>query len=156
MKPNDFKTALVFAELEGPLVTLGFAELSRISGEFKYNSEVKNPTIETVRNYLFIETEDSDNDLFGATGDLVRVDKLGAFTIRDGSICFVAEMKVSAFEILTIDAIIAVSWNLSVSLDICGVAVVDIPRGTKLLFVHVGLNILAAIEIGVEVPKVEA
>ena len=153
-KLNDFKTAFVFAKLEGPLITLGFAKISRTTGEFGYNSEVKNPTIETVRNYLFIETKDIDSDLLGAIEDLIRVNKLGAFTICDGSICFAAEMKVSAFEILIMDAVILLSWNISVSRDICGVAVINISKGTKLYFAYVELGILAIIDCEAGVLKI--
>ena len=145
-KPKEFKTAVVYAKLKGPLVTLAFAEISSITGGFGYNSEVTKPTVETVRNFPFIKSKNSQGDLLAALGDLFRVDDPGAYTIRNGSMWLAAGLKVGAFKMLTVDAVIIISWNPSVTIDRCGVAVADIPKGSKVPFARIELDILVTLD----------
>ena len=114
-KPKDLRTFFIFAKLEGYLVTLRFIKTSGNIGDYRCNTEVRKPIIKTVRNFRFIKSKDIDNDLLGAIGDLVRMDSLRAFTILDGSMCLAAGMKVSAFKILIIHAVILLSCNILVS-----------------------------------------
>lgn len=81
-KPSAYDTAFVFAKLEGPLITLGFAEISGITGGFGYNSEVKLPTIETVRQFPFLSGAiDASGGLLDFLGNLVKID--GTFSPKD-------------------------------------------------------------------------
>ena len=155
-EPKGFKTAFVFAKLEGPLVTLAFAEISGVTGGFGYNSEIRKPTIETVHEFAFFNSKLISNDLITTLGNLMKVDGSGTFTVRDGSIWLAAGLKVSAFKMLSIDAAIVVSWNPSVIIAIYGVAVADIPKGTGVTFAHIELGIAAAIDFEAGVFKVEA
>ena len=153
---DDFKTAFVFAKLEGPLVTLAFAEISGITGGFGYNSEITLPTIETVPNFPFIESKEISDDLLATLGNLMKLDGSGAFTIRNGSMWFAAGLKVSAFKMLDIDAVVVVSWNPSVTIGIYAVAVADIPKGNGVVFAHVELGMCAEIDFEAGVFLVEA
>ncbi|THC90018.1 hypothetical protein EYZ11_010520 [Aspergillus tanneri] len=151
-----YDTAFVFAKLEGPLITLEFAEISGITGGFGYNSEIKLPTVETVREFPFLQGTDISDDLLEYLGKLV-VDGSGAFAIRKGAMWFAAGLKISALQMLDIDAVFVVSWDPSITLGIFGVAVANIPKtkGSKTTFAHVELGILAEIDFGAGVFKVE-
>lgn len=155
-KPKDFKTAFVFAKLEGPLITLAFAEISGITGGFGYNSDIKHPTVETVRSFPFLEGSKISDNLLDTLGNLVSVDGSGAFSIRNESMWIAAGLKVSAFKMLSVDAVVVVSWNPSVTIGVYGVAVVDIPKARTRPFAHVELGILAVVDFDAGVFKVEA
>lgn len=155
-KPENFKTAFVFAKLEGPLVTLEFAEISGITGGFGYNSEVKLPQVESVRDFPFIEGKEINDDLLTTLQNLVKVDGSGAFTIRNGSMWLAAGLKVGALKMLDIDAVIIVSWNPSITISISGVAVVDIPKQKNVAFAHVELSILVIVNFDAGIFQVEA
>lgn len=155
-KPKDFKTAFLFAKLEGPLITLAFAEISGITGGFGYNSDIKHPTVETVRSFPFLEGSKISDNLLDTLGNLVSVDGSGAFSIRNESMWIAAGLKVSAFKMLSVDAVVVVSWNPSVTIGVYGVAVVDIPKARARPFAHVELGILAVVDFEAGVFKVEA
>ncbi|KAI1174568.1 hypothetical protein F4777DRAFT_380648 [Nemania sp. FL0916] len=135
MKDPAFDTAFVFAKLEGPLITLEFAEISGITGGFGYNNEAVG---ENLLEYL--------RKLVSTTG---------FFTIKDGAMWLAAGLKVSAFKILDIDAVFIVSWSPAVALGIYGVAVAQIPKGGGRPFAHVELGLLASLDLGAGVFKVE-
>lgn len=80
----------------------------------------------------------------------------GWFSPRDGSLWLAAGLKVTAFETLSIDAVVVVSWNPYVKLGIFGVAVVDIPKGSSTKFAHVELGIMAVVDFAAGVMKFEA
>ncbi|GAP85316.1 putative transcriptional activator srcap-like protein [Rosellinia necatrix] len=155
-KPTEFETAFVFAKLEGPLITLEFAEISGITGGFGYNNEIKPPSIDTVREFPFIRKKDAGGSLLDYLGELVTVDGKGFFTVRSGAMWLAAGLKVSALSMLDIDAVFVVSWGAQLAMGIYGVAVANIPdtKGSR-TFAHVELGILASVDFGAGVFKVE-
>ncbi|CAH0046894.1 unnamed protein product [Clonostachys solani] len=157
-KPTEYDTAFVFAKLEGPLVTLEFAEISGITGGFGYNNDVKLPTIETVRQFPFLSGAiDASGSLLDFLGNLVRIDGQGSFSPKQDAMWLAAGLKVSALEMIDIDAVFVVSWNPAVSIGIFGVGTANIPKTKKggRTFAHVELGILAVIDFGAGVFKVE-
>ena len=155
-KPSAFKTAFVMARLEGPLITLSFAEISGITGGFGYNSEVKLPAVENVAQFPFLGGTSVDDDLLVTLGNLVDVSGNGSFTIRDGSMWLAAGLKLTAFKMLDLDAVVVLSWNPSVTIGIVAVAILELPKGASTTFAHVELGILAVIDFEAGVFKVEA
>jgi len=153
MKDPVFDTAFVFAKLEGPLITLEFAEVSGITGGFGYNNEVKPPPIDRVNEFPFIKTEEVGDKLLEYLRKLVST--TGFFTVKDGAMWLAAGLKVSAFKMLDIDAVFIVSWSPAVALGIYGVAVAQIPKNTGRPFAHVELGLLASLDLGAGVFKVE-
>ncbi|KAI5925520.1 hypothetical protein F4810DRAFT_708466 [Camillea tinctor] len=153
MKNPDFDTAFVFAKLEGPLITLEFAEISGITGGFGYNNEVKPPPIERVNEFPFIKTTQVGDDLVEYLRTLVST--TGFFTVKDGAMWLAAGLKVNAFKMLDIDAVFIVSWSPTLTLGIYGVAVAQIPKSSGRPFAHVELGLLASVDFGAGVFKVE-
>ncbi|VUC24972.1 unnamed protein product [Clonostachys rosea] len=157
-KPTEYDTAFVFAKLEGPLVTLEFAEISGITGGFGYNNDVKLPTIETVRQFPFLSGAiDASGSLLDFLGNLVRIDGQGSFSPKKDAMWLAAGLKVSALEMIDIDAVFVLSWNPAISIGIFGVGTANIPKTKKggRTFAHVELGILAVIDFGAGVFKVE-
>ncbi|KAF8418700.1 hypothetical protein EV426DRAFT_539292 [Tirmania nivea] len=161
---GDFKSVFVFAKLEGPLITVGFAEISGITLGFGYNMSMRFPTAENVTSFPLLSGSNSFGD------DLVRnfttmLDvKVGGepnpdawFSIRRDSFWAAAGLKVAAFEILSVDAVIAVEWNPEVKIGIFGIAVADFPKGgSSSIKCHIELGISAVIDLGQGVMKLEA
>lgn len=153
--PNSYKTVFIFGKLEGPLVTLEFAEISGITGGFGYNTDLKFPSIAQVTEFPFLAMKVPDKPM----DTLIQLTKPGGwFNPRNESFWVAAGLKVSAFQTLAIDAVVVVEWNPYVNLGIFGVAVANLPvgdtSGTK--FAHVELGISATVDFHAGVMKFEA
>lgn len=155
-QPHPFTSVFVFGKLEGPLITLEFAEISGITGGFGYNTDVRFPAIEQVPQFPFVAGTGVGGDIMTTLKNLVTPGTGGWFNPRDGSFWVAAGLKVTAFETLSIDAVIVVQWNPYVKLGIFGVAVVDIPRGSPTKFAHVEIGISAVVDFEAGVMKFEA
>lgn len=68
-----------------------------------------------------------------------------------------AGLKVDGLQMIAIDAVFVLSWNPSVSIGVFGVGTANIPKTSKggRTFAHVELGILAVIDFGAGVFKVE-
>ena len=51
---EDFKTVFVFAKLNGPIISFGFAEVNGLVGGFGYNSSLRFPPIDEVTEFPFV------------------------------------------------------------------------------------------------------
>lgn len=79
--PRDiFKSVFVFARLDGPLVTLEFAEISGVTGGFGYKSEVQVPTADQVVNFPLVKP----SNLAGATESVITTLERIVSTKADG------------------------------------------------------------------------
>lgn len=157
-KPKPFTSVFVFAKLDGPLITFEFAEISGITGGFGYNTSLRFPAIADVPKFPFVAGTGVGGDVMTTLTNLVTPDSAagGWFDLRDGSFWVAAGLKVTAFETLSIDAVVVVQWNPKVKFGIFGVAVADIPRRSKTKFAHIELGISAVVDFEVGVMKVEA
>lgn len=155
-QPKPFTSVFVFGKLDGPLVTLEFAEISGITGGFGYNTDLRFPAIAEVPEFPFVAGTGVGKDIMTTLQNLVLPGTGGWFNPRDGSFWVGAGLKVSAFETLSIDAVVVVEWNPYVKLGIFGVAVADIPRGSPKTFAHVELGISAVVDFQAGVMKFEA
>lgn len=155
---DPYDSVFVFAKLEGPLITLGFADISGITGGFGYNVDLRFPRIDQVTEFPFLASEALSPDPMEALRALTKVGAGGWFTPRKDSFWVAAGLKVTAFQTLSIDAVIIVQWNPEISLGIFGLAVADIPKGSATSFklAHVELQIAATIDFGAGVSKFEA
>jgi hypothetical protein len=155
-KPDPFTSVFVFGKLEGPLIVLEFAEISGITGGLGYNSEMRFPAIAEVPSFPFVAGTGVGDDIMKTLENLVNPDGAGWFKPRNNSFWVAAGLKVTALETLSIDAVVAVSWDPSVKLGIFGVAVADIPRGSPVKFAHVELGMSAIVDFQAGVMKFEA
>lgn len=155
---DPYDSVFVFAKLEGPLITLGFADISGITGGFGYNVNLRFPRVDQVHEFPFLASEDISSDPMKALRALTNVGAGGWFTPRKDSFWVAAGLKVTAFQTLSIDAVIIVQWNPEITLGIFGIAVADVPKGNanSIKFAHVELQIAATIDFSAGVSKFEA
>lgn len=158
--PNKpFKSIFVFAKLDGPLITLEFAEITGVCGGFGYNSNVRLPAADEIYKFPFV----SSNDIGGADNALEVLQKIidpspaGWFQPMDDMYWLALGMKVDAFQMLSIDAVVVAQFGASVKLGIFAVALADIPTAASpIKFAHVELGISAVADFDYGVLKVES
>ena len=157
---SPLTSVFVFARLQGPLLTLEFAEISGVTGGFGYNSEVRVPTADQIIDFPFIKPSTLD----GATGSaLSALEKLtspaadGWFAPRDNTYWAAAGMKIDAFEMIALDAVAVVQFGQPIKLGLFAVGLVDIPTAkSPLKFAHVELGIAIVIDLDYGIVIAEA
>lgn len=153
--PGGFESVFVFAKLDGPLVTLEFAEISGITGGFGYNVELEFPSVSQVYEFPLLTIKPTPGS--SPMDTLIQLTAPGVwFNPRKGSFWIAAGLKVTAFETLAIDAVVVVEWNPYVKLGLFGIAVADVPAGAVDKFVHVELGISVTVDFNAGVMKFEA
>ncbi|KAK7995737.1 hypothetical protein PG990_014510 [Apiospora arundinis] len=155
-----FTSAFVFAKLDGPLVSLGFADITGLTGGFGYNMLARMPAIEDVVKYPLvapISLKDA-NSALGALKTLTDPGQGGWFAPANKTYWAAAGLKVDAFQMVSIDAVVLVQFgNGSVKLAIFAVAVADVPSAAspvKLAHVELGMSLTVDPDYGLL--KVEA
>ncbi|EGX48040.1 hypothetical protein AOL_s00081g144 [Orbilia oligospora ATCC 24927] len=128
-KADKMKSFFAYCKLNGPLMTLGYANINGITGGFGYNSNVKFPTPDAVLAFLLMN------------GDMVA-----------------ASLTVFAFQILTVEAAAVVHWTPQIKIGIFGIATAIMPKevtSESAIFAKVQLGIVATLDIGNGVLAVE-
>ncbi|KAL6690779.1 hypothetical protein J3F84DRAFT_404137 [Trichoderma pleuroticola] len=156
---DTFKSVFVFAKLDGPLITLEFAEISGICGGFGYNSNVRVPTAEEIYQFPFI----ASTDLGGAANAMEALQKLtdpgpsGWFQPLNDTYWAAVGMKIDAFEMISLDAVVVVQFGQAIKLGIFALALADIPNAkSPVKFAHVELGIAAVADFEYGTLKIEA
>lgn len=150
----------IFARLDGPLVTFEFAEISGVTGGFGYKSEVRIPSADQIVDFPFIATHTLD----GSTDNLLKtLEKLtspeadGWFRPLDNAYWAAAGLKVDAFQMLALDAVVVVQFRASIKLGIFAVGLADIPTAkSPLKYAHVELGISVFADLDYGILKAEA
>ncbi|KAI8207724.1 hypothetical protein K4K52_002067 [Colletotrichum sp. SAR 10_76] len=157
---ENYTSVFVFAKLDGPLVSLGFAEISGVTGGFGYNSLARMPAIEDVVKYPLVAPiglKDA-NSALEALQTLTDPGQGGWFSPANKTYWAAAGLKVDAFQMVSIDAVVLAQFgNGSVKLAIFAVAVADIPSAkspVKLAHVELGMSLTVDPDYGLL--KVEA
>lgn len=156
---TSFVSVFVFARLDGPLVTLEFAEISGVTGGFGYNSSVRTPTADQITLFPFINQDQlgSAKDAMEALQRLTDPTQAGWFQPVPDTYWAAAGMKIDAFQMIALDAVVVVQFGNSIKLGIFGVALVDIPDSlSDFKFAHVELGIAIVVDFDLGVMKVEA
>ncbi|QKX64043.1 uncharacterized protein TRUGW13939_11216 [Talaromyces rugulosus] len=158
---DSFSTMFMFARLDGPLLRLSFGEISGIVAGFGYNSDVRTPAVDEVLNFPLLAERDQEEDL----GEETTVEKLqrwidptpgGWFQVKENAYWAAAGLKINAFRMLSVDAVVFINFGTSVRLGIFGVATVDIPYETaKMKFAHVELGLATMVDFDYGTVKVE-
>ncbi|PHH93130.1 hypothetical protein CDD83_510 [Cordyceps sp. RAO-2017] len=156
---DSFRTIFVFAKLNGPLVTLEFAEITSVCGGFGYNSSVRVPTVDEVYQFPFIASD----DLRGNDNALQVLEKIvdpspgSWFQPLDQVYWAAVGLKVGAFQMLSVDAVLVVQFGQSVRLGVFAVALADIPTPkSPIKLAHVELGISAVIDFDYGTLKIES
>lgn len=155
-----FNSVFVFARLDGPLVTLEFAEISGVTGGFGYKSEVRIPTADQVVEFPFVKPA----SLAGATGSAIEtLERLtspnsdGWFKPLEDTYWAAAGMKIDAFQMISLQAVAVVQFGQSIKMGLFAVALADIPTSaSKVKFAHVELGIAVVVDLDYGTFKAEA
>ncbi|KAI0409855.1 hypothetical protein F4802DRAFT_592738 [Xylaria palmicola] len=151
---QGFKSVFIFAKLNGPLVTLEFAEINALCGGFGYNSSVRLPTVDEVYEFPFI----AKTGLGGKVNAMEVLEQLvdpsgggGWFKPMDNTYWLAVGIGVGAFQMLTIDAVVAVQFGSAIKLGVFAVATADVPTAAssfKLAHVELGISAIADFDYG--------
>ncbi|KAM0591844.1 hypothetical protein ACHAP6_002124 [Verticillium nonalfalfae] len=159
-KKDTFTMVFIIFKLNGPLFTIGFADIAGLTGGAGVNSNVRLPNAATVLDFPFVKprgTDTSGGPLKALKGLLKPDSGEPWFTAREGSFWVAAGLRATAFQMLAVDAVVVVQLNPDVQLGIYAVAVCDVPTpASPIKFAHVELGIACTLDIAAGVFKVEA
>ncbi|KAI1819780.1 putative transcriptional activator srcap-like protein [Xylaria intraflava] len=159
-KGQSFVSVFVFARLDGPLVELEFAEISGVTGGFGYNSDVHVPTADQIVNFPFIKQASPDDAKDSAMDTLKKLTDPGEggwFSPLNGTYWAAVGMKIDAFQLIALDAVVVVQFGEAIKLGIFAVASVDIPNpNSPMKFAHAELGIAVVVDFSYGVLKAEA
>ncbi|KAJ8129841.1 hypothetical protein O1611_g3788 [Lasiodiplodia mahajangana] len=150
---SGFTSIFIFAKLNGPLATLGFAEIKSLCGGFGYNSSVRYPTIDEVYDFPFIASSalSNSNNALEVLQKLVDPSGSGWFKPLDKTYWLAVGLGVGAFQMLVIDAVVVVQFGSSIKLGIFAIATADIPTPAssfKLAHAELGISAVADFDYG--------
>lgn len=162
---ETFTMFFVIFRVEGPLFSVGFADISGLTGGLGINTEMRLPTAETVLSFPFIApsgTGEPGSSPIKSLMALLRPPKNDAqtapwFSPREDSFWFAAGLKATAFQMLAIDAVVVVQLNPFLQLGIYGVAVCDVPSiHSPVKFAHAELGIACTLDVRAGTFKLDA
>ena len=148
---KKFQSFLVYCTLEGPLMTIGYAEIRGLTGGFGYNTSITMPTVDKVIDFPFL-TVPKSNDTEGAQSQLMSS---GWFKVQKGSYWAAAGLTLLAFQMLAVSAVVVVEWNPGIKLGLFGVATAEMPRQAKFKFARVQLALAATIDFDAGILRVD-
>ncbi|KAE8139475.1 hypothetical protein BDV38DRAFT_291480 [Aspergillus pseudotamarii] len=155
---EQFETVFVYCVLRGPLITFQFVSIEGICGGFGYNSKLTYPTAKEVIDFPLIKDGATPGRPDGDTPLQALENMLDTkwFAPQDKSFWVAAGLTVKAFQILHVQAVVAVQWNPYVELGIFAVATASIPGGKSgRQFAFVQLGIVATVNLESGILKVE-
>lgn len=162
---ETFTMFFVIFRVEGPLFSVGFADISGLTGGLGINTEMRLPTAETVLSFPLIApsgTGEPGSSPIQSLMALLRLPKNDAqtapwFSPREDSFWFAAGLKATAFQMLAVDAVVVVQLNPYLQLGIYGVAVCDVPSiQSPVKFAHAELGIACTLDVRAGTFKLDA
>ncbi|KAF3909810.1 hypothetical protein ABW21_db0202232 [Orbilia brochopaga] len=148
---DKFTMVFIYFKLNGPLFTVGFADISGLTGGFGVNSDINTPTVEQVVSFPFVKPDGAgkaeDSPLATINGLLDGT----WFSPSEGKFWVAAGLKVSAFQMLNVDAVLVLKFNPGVKIGIYGVATCDVPSSkstVKFAYVELGISCTLDVEAG--------
>ena len=141
---GSFQSFFIYFILNGPLATVGWAEISGVTGGFGYHVDMKFPTVENVLQFPLMSPVKGEPS--SAIGQFVGGKW---FYPKHGSFWVAAGLSVYAFQMLSISLVAAVQWNPDIKIGLFGIATALIPKGVseKLVFAKVQLGIVATLDV---------
>ncbi|KAH8797908.1 hypothetical protein F5884DRAFT_758905 [Xylogone sp. PMI_703] len=151
---REHKSVFVFARLDGPLLTLEFAEVTGVKAGFGYNSLMKLPDIAQVTSFPLVESSTVD----GSNPMAVLASFNTWVSAQDGPLWLAIGMKIFALEVLSLDAALLLSFNPTPVIAIVADAIATMPPDTprQKCFLYVEIGMIAALDIAAGSLRVEA
>jgi hypothetical protein len=133
----------LLAKLEGPLITLEFASLGDVCGGFGYNSDLTFPAASQVPTFPFIGLNMAEKTGLTPIDAIKKITNGTWINPKNHSLWFAVGLKVEAFECLSVEVVICVELNNSVTLGIIVDAQASLPyskvAGPKVFFVELSI-----------------
>ncbi|MCJ1397775.1 hypothetical protein MMC11_000971 [Xylographa trunciseda] len=157
-----YKTVFGFLMLHGPLMSVGWAEVTGITGGFGYNSSLRLPAITEVPSFPLLS-----NALPGGSDPLVQLSALTNTSGDDAwikpkyqTIWVAAGLSVKALTLLDVQAVVTIEMGDDFKLGIIGEAVATVPPGKSPdapdIFMLVDLDVMALLDLGKGILRLEA
>lgn len=125
--PPEYKSVFIFAKLDGPLFSIGFATVEGVRAGFGYNSFVQTPTLDQLTSFPFI----SDSIGSNPNDPLAVLQAMQKYVMpQDGTFWGAVGMKINALDIISASAVAVVEYSpqgldISIFVD----AVLQMPPG---------------------------
>ena len=151
----DFKSVFLFGRLDGPLFTIGFAEVSGVAISFGYNYSIRSPRGNDVEFFPLLAKQDptSNNPM-----DMIIGNSPSSFsswlTAKQDSYFFSIGMKADAMQTITLEVALIFSIGVgSFKIDMVGRGTIALPpaktKGMKppISYLYAELGIVATLDI---------
>ena len=155
----DFKSTFVFGRLDGPILTLEFAELSGLELGFGQNYSLTMPAVSEVMDFPLVHGVSSTNDpmvLLASNADgspAPRTSFLHWTTPTQDQYWFALGLRVDSFQILTVDAAVVFAFGANtLKISLVGMASACFPpvEGNMVppeAFLYAEFGVIATVDV---------
>jgi hypothetical protein len=156
-KRPTFTFSFIYVKMNGPLFSVGFADVAGLVGGFGINSDITLPTVEQVISFPFVAERDSSDE----STPVERMQELmegSWFRPAEGLYWAAAGARVTAFQMFAANIVLVLQFgNGNLLFGIFGVATCDVPAlEAPVKFAHVELGIVCTFDVNSGIFKFEA
>ncbi|CVL11705.1 hypothetical protein FPRO06_13012 [Fusarium proliferatum] len=154
---QTFTFSFIFVKMNGPLFSVGFADVAGLVGGFGINSDITLPTVEQVIQFPFVAERDSKEEP-SPVERMQGLMKGSWFRPAEGLYWAAAGARVTAFQMFAANIVLVLQFgNSSLLFGIFGVATCDVPAlDAPVKFAHVELGIVCTFDANSGIFKFEA
>ncbi|KAF3098998.1 hypothetical protein TWF706_006583 [Orbilia oligospora] len=152
-KDRTVTSFFTYCRLDGPIATIGVADINGLTAGFGYNTFCTFPNASNVMDFPLIGVPQS-NSVVEAMSKLINGNPAW-FGRKEHSYWFAAGISGSALETLTLSAVVALEFNPLPKLGIFGVATAEMPKKAQQKLARVQLGIVATLDFGAGVLSIE-
>ncbi|KAH6972720.1 hypothetical protein BKA56DRAFT_592736 [Ilyonectria sp. MPI-CAGE-AT-0026] len=144
---NTFKTVAVFAQCQGPIIELEFAQVSGVVLGFGYNSHLTLPTVDSVTQFPIVGTNTTPSGTAIDIFDNLQHQSPVWVVPQEASDWIAAGLSMTALATLAVNAVVVIEFDPSVKLGIYADAVATFPnKASEKNFVYVELGIAGTVD----------
>ncbi|KAK6510291.1 hypothetical protein TWF481_005008 [Arthrobotrys musiformis] len=152
-KDRTVTSFFTYCRLDGPIATIGVADISGLTAGFGYNTFCTFPNASNVMDFPLIGVPQSTS-IVEAMSKLINGNPAW-FGRKEHSYWFAAGITGSALETLTLSAVVALEFNPLPKLGIFGVATAEMPKRAQQKLARVQLGVVATLDFGAGVLSIE-
>ncbi|KAF5598045.1 hypothetical protein FPCIR_3318 [Fusarium pseudocircinatum] len=154
---QTFTFSFIYVKMNGPLFSVGFADVAGLVGGFGINSDITLPTVDQVIQFPFVAERDSKEE----SSPVERMQGLMKgtwFRPAEGLYWAAAGARVTAFQMFAANIVLVLQFgNGNLLFGIFGVATCDVPAlDAPVKFAHVELGIVCTFDATSGIFKFEA
>ncbi|KAK6338566.1 hypothetical protein TWF730_002629 [Orbilia blumenaviensis] len=152
-KDRTVTSFFTYCRLDGPIATIGVADINGLTAGFGYNTFCTFPNASNVMDFPLIGVPQS-NSVVDAMSKLINGNPAW-FGRKEHSYWFAAGISGSALETLQLSAVVALEFNPQPKLGIFGLATAEMPKRAQQKLAKVQLGIVATLDFGAGVLSIE-